>query len=1167
MTSRWLQIRAFAASARARYESELGCGTPFPLAVDDLAERVYQLTAFVDPTLDPAISGELNPMIGSIRLSPRLELAHQRFIIAHELGHFVIEGATTMFQDDQTTLDERAGGDGDIEQGVLRVYNTRERQEQEANLFAIELLIPAPVLWQAIQQPGWTVDQLAGTFGVSRDALRTQLTNVCCLHPVVDTGMPSVSRSELDLDPEQQAAIEAPLPALVVAGPGTGKTRSIVAKYLALVKAGIDPASIVALTFSNTAAEDMRARIIEALDTSAADVAGRIEVNTFHAWGLNFLKSYGSHVGLPLDVHLRASGDLFIFLKGRLADLPLEHYKALHDPGIYLRPIMQAISRAKDELRTPEEYRALAEAEAERLVAASVLETTGKTTRKADETRAKAVRNAARLRELANVYAQYEALLRAEGIVDYGDLIMQSVAALRIPDVAREAHKIYQYILVDEFQDINYASGTLVALLDGGRGRVWAVGDAWQSIYRFRGASAANLAEFTTVYPSATTVSLVRNYRSVQAVLDASHAIMTGDPLAGARPVQQAQRRTRQQRIVQEWAAADRACEYAAIAHDVLRCVRGPLYRAAGCAQRRKRPLRRTNIPRMLTHHRPRFGDHAVLCRKHQQVADIVKTLEAHGIPVAGGGELLKYSEVKDALAICAVVRSLNNVGMLRALTMPEFRLNSDDLELLVRNADAERRSLQRAIRDETITRDLSEEAQMALQRLHDLHDDLATEHDAWRLLTRYLFDLSPMMRRRMTRAARGDAVAHRELANLGQLVLLARNFVRQAMPGERDAGSFIVYVRLLIEAGEAPKAAPLVPSSDAVRVMTIHAAKGLEWETVYVPGLQKDVFPPRNQGSVIPEIGGLVHGPLGDEETEERFLLYVAMTRARSRLVLSRTGQLGSKEIPRSPLLPQDVPWPTQFLSVERACRPLLGETRLRGVPLQRSIVAATSIDTYEKCPRRYMYQYGFQLYDDVAPYLRMHQAIHKATDQLSEWVQEGVRPTDDEVEHLVRQLCRRNHLDDVLYKDDYIAEAVRYVQNVWHDLRDTPAAVQTINQRIIVQHPTGPVMVRVNRVEQTAEGTRYIQFKSGRAGKDDHLSTRIMLYAFAAHTHHPDASLAIHYTATNETRTIEHRKGTIDNHMAKIDALLAGIAAESWEPNYGEQCDTCPFNLICPV
>ena len=213
MSVRWQQIRDLAARTRARYATELSDDVPFPLDVDDLAERVYQLTTFVDPVLDRRINGELNPVLQSIRVRPGLDPLRQRFIVAHELGHYVVEGATTVFQDDDASIDERAGGAGETENGVLRLYNTRERQEQEANLFALELLVPADMVWQFVQQPDWTTTQIADAFGVSLDAARTQLINVCCVEPVLDAAsVQGNNRAAFTPDAEQHAAVAAPLP-------------------------------------------------------------------------------------------------------------------------------------------------------------------------------------------------------------------------------------------------------------------------------------------------------------------------------------------------------------------------------------------------------------------------------------------------------------------------------------------------------------------------------------------------------------------------------------------------------------------------------------------------------------------------------------------------------------------------------------------------------------------------------------------------------------------------------------------------------------------------------------------------------------------------------------------------------------------------------------------
>jgi len=1168
MNSRWQQIRTLAAELRARYASVRGSDAPFPLDVVDLAEQVCLLSAFPDPTLDPRINGELNPVTQSIRLRMGMDEVRQRFIIAHELGHFVLEGKAAIIQDDDTTIDERTDGANETEDGVGRVYNTRERHEQEANLFALELLLPADAVWQTYLNPTVQVTDIAAAFGVSLDAARQQICNVFCFQPVYHDPAAAVHAVTFDPDPEQQAAVNAPLPTLVVAGPGTGKTRSIVAKFAALVQSGVDPATILALTFSNKAAEEMRTRIIAALHHTYPEIEGRIEISTFHAWGLNFLKEYGTSIGLPLNVQLRTSGDLFVLLKRRLAELPLDQYKALHDPGMNLRAVVGAISRAKDELCTPSEYRALAEAEAIRLIAAAETKTAGKTTKTADEDREKARKSAARLQELAAIYEQYEALLRAEAALDYGDLIMQSVKALQQPEVARAIHAKYQYILVDEFQDINYASGQLLVLLDGGRGRVWAVGDPWQSIYRFRGASPANLADFPTTFANTTQVTLVRNYRSQQAILDASYAVMGNDPLAISRPAQQAHRRAHRRRAVEEWEVEDQATEYATIAHDLLRRVGGRAQRQARCAQRGHCSLRRSRSAAVWYRaRRARWRDHAVLCRNRKQVRAVVDVLEAHGIPVDGGGELLDYAEVQDALAICALARSINNAALVRALTLPEFRLSRDDLDLLVQNAHAEKRALYRATRDDTIVADLSLDGQDAIGRLYDLHDDLSTEKDAWRVLTRYLLDRSPTMRERMALATRGNPVAQRELANLGQLVLLARTFVRQAPPAERDAQSFLRYVRLLLEAGEAPKAAPLLDGADAVRVMTIHKAKGLEFPIVYVPGVQKDVFPPRTHGSIIPTIPAMIHGVPESAEYEERYLLYVAMTRARDQLVVSRAVGKGEKAIERSVLLPSPQ-WMVKKVRADRVCRRAGGETRLRHLPIEAPTIAATSLDTYKKCPRRYFYQYGYQLFDDESPYLRTHQTIRNVLDQLVEQAQMSELPPDEAaLRSMIESVFGRNRLNDVPYRDDYFDEVLRHAQPLWQELRGDPGVAQQINQRVSVSCGQSVIDVRIDRVEHGSEGRRYIQIKSGRPKDDDQRSTRMTLYAMAAREHMPDATLAIHYTATGETRPITTREKTLKSNIEKIELMVADIVAGQWAPTYSDDCDRCPFNLICPV
>lgn len=1185
MSVRWQQIRAAAHATRHKYVTHHQGSTAQPLDLADLAECLWQLTVVHTGTLTEGIQGKVEPERQVILVRRDLALARQRFVIAHELGHVVLEGLTVgPFLDTEETIDERSTGES-ADDTAVRTYNTRERHEQEANLFALELLVPADELWQAIQQPDWCVETLAAAFGVSIDAIRTQLVNVSCIEPLTPSDPKHESPSSaLIPDPEQKAAVDALLPLLLVAGPGTGKTHSIVAKYLTLVRQGVDPATILALTFSNKATDEMRGRIVNVLRQEFPTLAERVEISTFHAWGLNVLRTYGARLGLPTNVRLLDTGDLFLLLTRHLANLHLDHFKDIRNPSHHLLAIIKAISRIKDELRTPEEYAQLAEVESHRLIAQAEQDNPG-TTKKEATARQKATHQAAALRELAQVYPRYEAILRQASALDYGDLIVMAVAALLDPAVAADLRNRYQYLLVDEFQDINYASGELVRLLDGGRGRVWAVGDAWQSIYRFRGASAANLDEFTKHYPTARSYHLTRNYRSLQSILDASTTIMAADPRAAQRPYLVAQRGAGNRLNVSEWVGQRRHDEYAAIAHDILRRVRTRTCPDLPCVQRGRhvgseeyhgRLQRRRRSPPKIRHWR--FRDHAVLCRKHDHALQIAEVLEAHGIPVNSVRDIYETTEVKDVLAICAQVRALNSAGLLRALTMPEHQMDPADLNTLVNEARRTKQALPRAARDPTITVRLSPQAQQALTRLQAIIETLAAEGDAWQVLACYLFQHSQQMRERLARASRGEGAAQHELANLGRLMATARNFVRQAESGQRHAADFIAYIRTLRAVGVS-SSQPIGGQPDVVRVMTVHAAKGLEFPIVYVPHLQEGQFPVRGNQRGLPQPTGLIRGPIENELQEELYLLYVAMTRARDRLVLTRSTDGGRKSngepkiADRSSLLAgdgerEDAPWPTRSLPTANECPVPAPEMRLLDTPLPLMPLPSSSINI-NGCRRRFLYQYVYQLYDDQSPFLRMHQAIRESVKQLIEQARNGTLLANEQsLRSLIYGQLQRYELESVLYADDYAAEVWRHVRAVWDDLREMRLVPKQVDQRVVVHRPSGAIEVRVDREETHDGGTRWVWIRSGRPGDDDHLSERVMLYALAhQELHGTSGEIAIYYTATGELRTVTPKDKVLANHSVKIDGLLEAMQAKYWEPSFGSHCNACPFNLICPV
>ena len=294
----------------------------------------------------------------------------------------------------------------------------------------------------------------------------------------------------------------------MIAGPGTGKTSTLVGRVAYLVREhDVAPEHILALTFSNKAAREMRDRLAALLAAPLWDDAdlprelaprAAPTVATIHAFCGDLLRRYAPLVGLRPDFRLITGTEGYLLLRALIADLNLDQYQSLAEPGYFFPTLLSTISRAKDELAGPEEY---TQAAAELAASAGTLEEEA---------------TAARAGEVALVYAHYQAALARRGDLDFGDVVRLAVKLLREqPEVLAAVRARHSQILVDEFQDVNRAMGVLLRTLAGEDGPLWAVGDADQAIYRFRGASPANLARFATEYREARIHTLRRNYRSL----------------------------------------------------------------------------------------------------------------------------------------------------------------------------------------------------------------------------------------------------------------------------------------------------------------------------------------------------------------------------------------------------------------------------------------------------------------------------------------------------------------------------------------------------------------------------------------------------------------------------------------------------------------------------
>src|SRR6266571_2044523 len=883
--------------------------------------------------------GFLEPGENLIWIRRNLLEGMHRFTLAHEIGHAVLHRqlghqhisfrlAQSVAVLDQGALYEDPCKEHEVREDVTDLvfqdqaeellgigisYDPRSQRELTANFFAAELLMPLErvrALYLTAEAPA---NELACIFGVSKSALLNRLSVLLTpseanvnrtgdLHgrswdegvrPEVDghTGDSSDnthSSTETILSPDkqydefQQVAIEAPTPALIVAGPGSGKTSTLIGRIEYLLHTqGIAPENILALTFSRKAAEEMQERLQNVLD----DQVSFPTVSTFHAFCAEQLRSYGNLVGLGQDFTFVDDAEGYFLLLRLANELPLRHYQNLNTPTYHFPAILKGISRAKDELVSPLEYKWLAQ---RMLQQAS-----------SDEE----IERAEKALEIANIYALYQAALERQKNTDFGGLIMLTVQLLQEhPEVRQQLQQKYQHILVDEFQDMNRASGVLLRELAGDTRHVWVVGDANQAIYGFRGASPANIANFCNDYAGAVVLPLSRNYRSRPDIVSFADAFRSKQLDSDNIQVTfQTARSTSVDTYITLADASDETSELDGLISDIRRKL------AEG-------------------YH---FRDIVILCRTRAHARKISQALVSANLPVIERGGLLEQEHIKNLLSIVILFADFSGMGLLRAARQPEHALTQYDIEALLQAAREQNISPITLIEHNKAPITMSRDGCSALARLSNILRNLNSKQNVqniWSLLADYLFIETSLVRGFLPDGV--DAQAQAILADYIGILQLARNYDQQQQtlrfqqqedalargeqiespdlpPINEQARGFLDYLSVLKtlrhdggnrhqDSESEDKETP-----DVIQVMTVHASKGLEFPVVYLPGIVKQRFPIQKRSkSVEPPIGMLPAESEGDaaHETGEACLFYVGATRARDHLVLSYAERYGKK-------------------------------------------------------------------------------------------------------------------------------------------------------------------------------------------------------------------------------------------------------------------------------
>jgi DNA helicase II / ATP-dependent DNA helicase PcrA len=973
------------------------------------------------------------------------------------------------------------------------------------------------------------------------------------------------------LNAEQRAAVEhGDGPLLVVAGAGTGKTRVIIERIRTLLENDPELAgeNILGLTFTDKAAGQMKYRVVKAIGERAEGVW----LSTFHAFCIEqVLRSVHPEIQ-PLD-----DIDHKILLRRHIGELDLKHFRRLQDPGEFISDFVTFFSRCQDELVTPDDYQRYVHGRRQR-------HEEEKKSLEADALRI-AEEDIARQEELARVYRVSERLLRERNLLTFGAQLMHTVELLRDDEaLRRRMHEQYRYILVDEFQDTNIAQLELLWLLAGDRRNIVAVGDDDQAIYRFRGASFGSFTIFLKRFcgvsdaklgPAAKKflVSLSQNYRSTQRILRVAGEVISHNEKSPLLPPKQLTTENREgEKIrVAEFGTPEEEAHWAASEIERLH--------DAGA----------------------RWSDFAVLYRRHNHREKLVNELRRREIPfVIRKLSILESTLVRDLFAwLRLIVVPADNVACARVLAAPYWGLEPPDLVRLAERADKNHR---RPLSDELEGAQNEAPFNRAGVRLKELVELLAHLRQSARRSS-----ATEVVDELIAGLGVAPLPSDQDRYYLERFVTFVREWERKS--DETQLRHFIEYLEYFHEVGGDICLEEEI-ADDAVQLMTVHAAKGLEFFHVFILRLSRNDFPSGTRKVVFefpPEMMKEEKPKFDFQIQEERRLFYVALTRAERHLTLST---LVNKRKKPSPFLDDflanakiktfdthqlepkvDVPPAVETTgpepdSVEPSqlfppgSEPTRAYSRValwakafhppRPEPLQLS---ASAIDAYDRCPMRYMFRYVWSIRGGAHAMATFGNVMHTTIKEFVSEIGKRRKIPFAEVSAIYdREWSAAGFIDD--YHEEEYRKAGREQLEAFHRAY-TAAPADVLYQEKTFKLPLEHDVIVTGRMDQVnrigSDKVEIIDYKTGKP-KDEKAAARDLqlgVYALAAQEvlDLDPARLVFYNLMTNEavasTRDAKALKETKDK-IAEVADLIRG---QEFSPKPGYGCGFCDYKPLCPA
>ncbi len=972
---------------------------------------------------------------------------------------------------------------------------------------------------------------------------------------------------------QKQAVTHTDGPLLIVAGAGTGKTTVLINRLAYLIQEkNISPEQILITTFTEKGAGELEERADKLLPYGYVN----LWINTFHSFGERILRDHAFDIGLSPAFKLLTQTEQWILIKKNLDAFNLDYYKPLGDPTKFIHELISHFSRLKDENITPARYLEYVEnlkantdsilsSKDQGITKSKIVKITKSKKNSTDESTNEVksdVLDLTRLIELSDAYHTYNKLLLDQGLMDFGDLITYTIKLFKErPNILEHYRTQFKYIMVDEFQDTNSAQYELIKLLSAPENNLVAVGDDDQSIYRFRGASLSNIMQFKDDYPKAKEIVLTENYRSGQTILDTAYTfIKHNNPnrleeklkinkhLTAAGKNKNSEVKTLQ--FSTEFAETQAVADMIQVLHDSKQA--------------------------------ESWADIAILVRANSTADTFTKELSRRNIP--NHFVSLKGLYYKPVILDCiAYLQLLDNYhepsALYRVLNLSCFKMSHSDLLILTKWARRKLWSLFETIEKIDAVTEISSEGRAAAKKLVESVRAFALmtkEQKASKIYVTFVRDcLLPFF----------DEDRDHEIFNyLNQFYGKIKNF--ESADNSGTLKDFLDLINLEMEAGETGGLRFNFDDADTVKIMTIHAAKGLEFGHVFITNLVDKKFPTihRSEKIYIPEeLGGPRNQSKDSHVEEERRLMYVALTRGKRGVYCTGAKDYGGVREKKPSLFIAEA-----GLTIETVDHKDITE-------LERDIISLDSVapvftyqlpekfsfsqlTTFERCPLDYKFIYILKIPLEDNPQAVFGRCLHLCLRQFLLPLLEtnfqpslfGEKKIDEKLLSLKQlltyyeQYWQDNGYDNRTQADKYKIEGKKMLADFQASLPAQKPSIVFLERKFNLALDTYQLTGTVDRVDKLADGTyEIIDYKSGNKPKKIEYKEKrqLLLYqaALQANYNLSVSRLTLHYLKDNQAESFVAKPGELEKVQNDMIKLIEEIKHSDFKRRSQSDCKYC--------